>query len=128
MKPASCEQVKVTLPRGLSPLDVVEMILGKILSSEVIVAEVNSESYGTIVELGYAAGTNNKAVYVLPSKDLPVEEINELWMSFWFSVQTKAFWREEDIINLEVFKRNNIFSISDYENFIRKIIPNFLIN
>ncbi len=116
------------MPKDLTPYNVWEMIEKKIDTSNVIVAVVNLQSYGTIAEAGYGAGSDKTAVYVLPDKKLTPEEIQDLWFGFQMSLSTSDLWKNEDIKNIETFKEYGIFSLEDYESFVRKIVPNFLKN
>ncbi len=113
-------------PPSLAPYHVWEMVKTKIERSDVLVAIVNPKSYGAIVEVGYAVGLGTLAVYVLPDKELTDEERKDLWLVIQTSVQTRALWKEEDILNIYTFREYNIFTLDEYINFISVIVPNFL--
>ena len=102
------------------------MVRTKIESSDALVAIVSSKSYGAIVELGYAVGFKNIAVYVLPEKELTDIEIKDLWLSFHFASVTCHLWKEEDIVVIPEFGKLGILSIKDYKKYILSIVPNFL--
>lgn len=113
-------------PKEVTPHTIWEMVKKKIVSSSAIVALIEPKSYGTIVELSYAAGLGNIAVYVLPAEGVTIEECEDLWMSFQASLQTSELWDEEDIRNIPLFTERGINSISEYTSYIMSIVPKFL--
>lgn len=114
------------LPDNLQTADILKMVHKKIKSSDALVAILSSKSYGAIVELGYAVGLGNVAVYVLPEKELTDSEIQDLWLSFHFASLTYNLWEEEDISAIPEFNELGILSIEDYKKYISSIVPNFL--
>jgi len=128
LRPIEAEGVftKNQMPKDLIPYNVWEMVEKKLDTSNAIVAIVNLQSYGTIAEAGYGAGSGKTAVYVLPDKKLTSEEIQDLWFVFQMALSTKTLWKSADIENIETFKEYGIFSLEDYEAFVREIVPNFL--
>lgn len=113
------------LPQDLSTEDVLGMVKQKIEDSDAFVAFISREAYGTIFEIGYAVA-KEKAVYVLPTQDTLDYDKSELWMSFAGSLLTAPQWRESDIKSIPEFDKFGIISLSDYEKFIKNIIPSFL--
>ena len=120
--------IKTTLPFSLTPRDVFEMVEAKISSSDALIAILGPKSFGAIVELGYAIGRGDVAVYVLPEKDLEREMVKDLWLSFQFALRTRRLWKQSDIESVEEFKMYGIHTVENYENFILNIIPPFLEN
>jgi hypothetical protein len=114
------------IPTSITAKSVWAMVKHKIDDSDVLIAIVNSKAYGTVVEIGYAVGLSKMAVYVLADLENTYEDTIDLWMSFYLAHQTKEFWNEEDILNIEEFNIRGIHSIQDYEAYINNIIPRFL--
>ncbi|WP_316359377.1 hypothetical protein [Candidatus Neptunichlamydia sp. REUL1] len=110
----------------LSPIDIWLILKRKIEMCNILVAVVTPDSYGTIMEAAYAGGRGDIAVYVFPDKKMSEEEIKDQWFIFNLSLSTKHLWREEHF-NLypSIFPRS--ISMQEYEEMIRKIIPNFLV-
>lgn len=113
-------------PDDILPLDIWRMVKCKIEMSHVLVAVVDLKSFGTITEAGYAVGLGTVAVYILPDNKLTEDDIKDLWLVFQSSLQTKHLWKEEDIVNIPLFLKYDIKNIKEYEDFVAKIIPNFL--
>lgn len=113
-------------PDDILPLHIWRMVKYKIEISHALIAVIDLKSFGTIAEAGYAAGLGTVAVYILPDKKLIKEDIKDLWLIFQLSLQTKHLWEEEDIANASLFLEYGIKNIKEYEDFILKIIPNFL--
>ena len=118
--------MKTTLPPLLMPSDVLEMVKAKIIFSDALIAILGPKSFGAVVELGYAIGRGNVAVYVLPERNLEQNVIKDLWLSFQFALHTQHLWKQSDIESVEEFKMHNIFTVEDYKNFILNITPLFL--
>lgn len=114
------------IPRELKPIHVWNMVKEKINSSDVMLGIVNSKSYGTIAEIGYACNCLNIAIYVLPDVNIQEEELQDLWFIFQMIQTTKKMWHEDDIKLFPEFLNYNIHSLAEYEIFIQKIIPNFM--
>ena len=115
-----------TLPKSLTPMHVWDMVKSKIESSDVFIGIINSKSYGTIAELGYACNCPNMAVYVIPDTNLTDEELQDLWFVFQMAKKSEHLWCEEDIKGVKEFAQFNIHSLNDYKSLISKIVPNFL--
>lgn len=113
------------MPPTIAPYDIFLMCANKINSSDAIVACVGLETYGTIAEAAYAIGLQNKAVYVLP-EDNSEKLLKEAWFIMTMSLNTKSWWREEDILNLSLFQDRGIRTLEEYEQFVRSLIPPFL--
>lgn len=114
------------MPDKLSPKNIWEMVKVKIESSDVYLGIVNSKSYGTIAETGYACKCPNVAVYVLPEFGLSEEELQDLWFVFQMASVTEHLWNNEDIKMMDEFSKFNINSIDEYKSYLSKIIPNFM--
>ncbi len=114
------------LPEELTTAQVWNMVKEKIESSDVVIGLVNTKSFGTIAELGYACKCPRVAVYVLPDLDVTPEQLSDLWFIFNMSVETQDRWNDEDIRLISKFAECDIHSVSDYEEFISGIIPNFM--
>jgi hypothetical protein len=113
-------------PSEITPYDIWGMVRCKIEMSDVLVALVDTSSFGTIVEVGFAAGLGTVAVYVLPDKKNTQEEIKDLWLVFQNSLQTRHLWRDEDITNVTLFSEYGITNAKEYGEFVSNVVPNFL--
>ena len=118
--------LKNNFPSSITPYHVWEMVRSKIEDSDAMLAIVTPRAYGTIAEIGYACGSKNIPVYILPEIGLSFTEIQDLWLVFQESLSTKDMWQENDIVNVPQFKSWNINSISEYLKFITGIVPDFI--
>jgi len=111
--------------KTLSAIDIWEILKKKIEISDVLVALLTPDAYGTITEAAYAGGKGDIAVYVFPTEGMSKEDIKELWFIFNLSLSTKHLWKESHFNHSP-----NIFpyrlTINEYEEMIVNIIPNFL--
>lgn len=114
------------IPKNISPYDIWNMVRQKIETSDIVLATINSKAHGTIAEAGYAAQSGRIAVYLLPDQNMSDEDLQDLWLVFQIALSTKHLWKQRDIEDIPDFKRYDIYSISDYLNFIVNIVPNFL--
>ena len=114
------------LPIDLKPNHIWDMVRDKIESSDVVLGIINSKSYGTIAEVGYACNCKTVAVYVLPDEDVSEEELQDLWFLFQIAKITRHLWSDVDIKNINEFSERGINSLQEYEDFINTIIPNFM--
>lgn len=114
------------LPLYLRPEHVWQMVKEKIHTSDVFIGIVNSKSYGTIAEAGYACQCNDIAVYIIPELGLNEEEIQDLWFIFQIAKNTKPRWDDNDFKTIPEFKNFGINSVHEYESYVDKIIPNFM--
>lgn len=114
------------MPKKLTPYDIWKMVREKIESSEVFLGIVNSKSYGTIAETGYASKCKNVAVYVLPEFGISYYELQDLWFVFQMAQTTEHLWCDEDIQIIEEFHSFNIRSVDEYKSYILSIVPNFM--
>ena len=113
------------MPPEVAPHDIFLMCANKINSSDALVACVGLETYGTIAEAAYAIGLQDKAVYVLPEDDSE-KLLKEAWFVMTMSLSTEQCWREEDILNIDLFRERNIHSLEEYKQLILSLIPPFL--
>lgn len=113
-------------PADISPYKIWRMVRQKIASSSAVIALIDPKAYGTIAELSYAAGLGTVAVYVLPAVHIANTDYADLWLSFQVSLETAPLWREEDIVNVDLFAANGIHSLSDYRQFVEAVVPKFL--
>jgi len=114
------------MPADLTPVDVWNMVKQKIESSDVFLGILNNKSFGTIAESGYACCCKNIAVYILPELGISSEELQDLWFVFQMAKNSKRLWCDEDIKMLDIFSSFSICSISQYEEYVSSIIPNFM--
>ena len=114
------------LPESLKPEDIWKMVKNKIDSSDVFVGIVNSKSYGTIAEAGYACQNKNIAVYIIPEFGLNEDELQDLWFIFQIAKNTRLRWDDGDFKTIPEFKNLGINSVHQYESYVDKIIPNFM--
>lgn len=109
----------------ISALEVWEILKKKIEISDVLVALLTPDAYGTITEASYAGGIGDIAVYTFPTPNMSKQDIKELWFVFNLSISTKHLWKESHFNHYP-----NIFpyrlTMHEYENMIKNIIPNFL--
>jgi len=114
------------LPEDLNPLDVWEMVKMKIENSDIVVAIINTLSYGTILEAGYAAGLNRVSLYVLPDVSATAAQEDDLWFAFQASLSTQHLWQEEDFKTLQIFQEYGITNSKEYIELIKIIAPHFM--
>lgn len=86
---------KDNIPASLKALDALKMVYQKIEDSTVLVATIALKSFGTIAEVGFAAGRGGIAVYAFPDPTLTEEEIKDLWFVFQSAASTSHLWREK---------------------------------
>ena len=110
---------------NLKPIDIWNILKSKIEISNILVAILTSDSYGTITEASYAAGLGGIAVYAYPTPGMSEDDLKELWFVFNMSLSTKPLWKESHFNHIP-----NIFpyktSMIEYESMIKDIVPGFL--
>lgn len=112
------------LPAHLKSVDVVRMILGKISASDVLVAKISPQAFGTIAEVGWAAA-QGKPVYVFldPEVSFTEEQLLELWFVFQTGATTEPLWKEEHF-NLDIMPIKT--TLADYRQYLQSIKAPFL--